>query len=540
MSVLGRRPSWQQQLRQTKAKEWLFSGHLDKFPITEIQKIATWMLKDKSPLLRRIAPQSEECDVLFANELLAVKGELGTHESAILSCLHLLSYSQARGQILSIKPDPTQPDLFFERRLDIYLQCIIHSRRVSPEVCSKEEGLAAEDCLGILQGRSKDFPSILRLLEAVGNETCEAVLPLELIKKVLKVNHYQENLTRELNTLRSSRQWFDAYKLVYSLRKVVGLPRADRMLRDTFPDYPMWAAWRPDSKRIMSWESPTLAPYRHQLFSVLDLEGPDTTGQQRGILRMSSPGSFTGLGEPTNSTDRHILDRLLNGLDISLAVGPATVDLLVALCVERHGLSERTLTQLEAAVEINDDASSGVLASLIRTLSPNTELITRMSAFVSALPILTQNPTLRIPFGTDFDLSHRASGAFLAGQNLFYLCLTNNQDIETVGFNVLKLGQALLVADWLHQQWQLGFVDILQRLPTEMEVRTSFRALENQGGPSAAVAGHVSFLASHLGGTHVVSAPETVAELPGSQRSVSNANIKKLAEASWSEVAEGW
>jgi len=73
-----------------------------------------------------------------------------------------------------------------------------------------------------------------------------------------------------------------------------------------------------------------------------------------------------------------------------------------------------------------------------------------------------------------------------------------------------------------------------------MEVRTSFHALENQGGPSAAVAGHVSFLASHLGGTHVVSAPETVAELPGSQRSVSNANIKKLAEASWSEVAEGW
>src|SRR5689334_2629438 len=99
MSVLGRRPSWQQQLRQTKAKEWLFSGHLDKFPTAEVQKIGNSVLKDKSPLLRKITPQSEECDVLYANELLTDKGELGTHESAILSCLHLLSYTQARGQI---------------------------------------------------------------------------------------------------------------------------------------------------------------------------------------------------------------------------------------------------------------------------------------------------------------------------------------------------------------------------------------------------------------------------------------------------------
>ncbi|KAK0641305.1 hypothetical protein B0T16DRAFT_419624 [Cercophora newfieldiana] len=531
MSVLGRKPSWQQQLRQTKAKEWLFSGHLDKFPIAEIQKIANSVLKDKSPLLRKIAPQSEECDVVFANELLSVKGELGIHESAILSCLHLLSYTQARGQILSIKPDPAQPDLFFERRLNIYLQCIIHSRRANPEVCSEEEGVAAEDCLGILQGRAKDFPSILRLLQAVGNQTCDALLPVELVKKTLKVSHYQENLTRELNTLKDARQWFDAYKLVYSLRNIIGLPRAEQMLRDTFPDYPMWAAWRPDSKRILSWESPNLIPHRVHLLPILDLEGPDTTGQQRGTLRMSSPGVFA-------STERHVLDRLLEGLDSSLAVGPATIDLLIALCVENDDISERTLTQLEAGVQLHDEMASKALASFIRALSPMIDLGTRMSAFASALHVLTHNLVLRMPFGTSMDICHRAFGAFVAGQDHFSLCLVGDENIEHTGYSVLELGRALLSAEWLHSQWHPAFIQMLRQLPTEDEVRISFRALRCQGGPSAAVSGHVSFLATHLGGAQIVTSPEMVAELVGSEPLAMTTATKVLAGASWKEVAE--
>jgi hypothetical protein len=537
MSVLGRKPSWQQQLRQAKAKECLLSGHLDKFPVADIQKIGNRVLRDKSPLLRKIAPQSEECDVLFANELLAVKGDLGTHESAILSCLHLLSHAQARGQILSIRPDPGQPDVFFERRLGIYLQCIIHSRRTNSEVCSKEEAFAAEDCLGVLQGRAKDFPSILRLLEAVGHETCEAVLPLDLIKRVLKVSHYQENLTRELSTLKNARQWFDAYKLVYSLRNVVGLPRADQMLRDTFPDYPMWAAWRPDSKRIMSWESPNLAPRRNQLLAILDLEGPDTTGQQRGTLRMSSPGAFTGLSQPTHSTKRHILDRLLDIMDASLAIGPDTVDLLIALCVEREDLSERTVTQLEAAVRVDDDAVSGILASFVRALSPGSGLITRICTFAPAVEILTQCPTLRVPFGVSLDINHRVSGAFTTGQSLFSQCLTENgRELQSVGFSVLRLGQALLSAEWLHLQWQPDFVELLRQLPTEEEFRVSALAIEN-GGPSTAVADHVGFLATSLGGVQVV-VSEATAELVGSEPFAVDTQVKTRSEASWKEVAE--
>ena len=308
---------------------------------------------------------------------------------------------QGRGQILTLRPDPTRPDLFFERRLVVYLQCVILSRRANPGLCSKEESSAAEDLLGVVQGRAKDFPSIHRLLEAVGNETCEAVLPISLVKKSLKTNHYRENLTRELNALKAARQWFDAYKLVYSLRKMVALPRADQMLREIFPEYPMWAAWRPDPKRLMSWESPNMASYRSRLFPVLDLEGPDTTGQQRGTLRMSSPGVFTGLSEPACSADRHLLDRLLDNLDASLAVGPETVDLLIALCVERSLLSERTLSQLESVVGIGEDVLSKTLATFIRALTEGSDVITSMAGFASALPVLcdeSRHP--KLPFRT--------------------------------------------------------------------------------------------------------------------------------------------
>ncbi|KAK1749849.1 hypothetical protein QBC47DRAFT_439960 [Echria macrotheca] len=290
-----------------------------------------------------------------------MRGELGTHESAILACLHLLSHPQARGQILSIKPDAADRDVFFEARLDVYLQLIIHSRRANPGVCSEDEITAAKELLDVLKGRSKDFPSILGLLRAVGHGTCQEALPVSLIERVLKLSHYQANLTRELDSLRRARHWFDAYKLVCGLRDIVSLPMADRLLVDMFPDYPMWAAWRPDFRRILSWESPNISPYRSRLGPVLDLEGPDTTGQQRGTLRMSSPGAFAHLVMPAGSEDRDVLDRLLEMLDSCLLVGPHTIDLFTELCLENRQPWPESLMQLKAAIQLNDNMVSKTL-----------------------------------------------------------------------------------------------------------------------------------------------------------------------------------
>lgn len=517
MVALGRKSSWQIQLRQTKAKEWLFAGYINQFPLAEIQDIAARFLRNKSPLLSRrgIPPESLECDILFANELATVKGELGTHESAILSCLHLLSYDQARGQIVSIKPDASLNDLFLERRLDAYLQCIILSRRARPDICSEDEVIAATELQGVLKGRSTDFPSILGLLRAVGTEKCEQLLPVVIVKKILKISHYEANLTRELDALRKSRSWFDAYKLVCGLRDIIGLPKADTMLRDIFPDYPMWAAWRPDSRRILSWESPILTPYRDCLGSVLDLEGPDMTGQQRGTLRMSSPGSFNTLNDPTFLHDRHHLDRLLESLDGCLAVGPDTLDLLIALCIEPASLSHDAIAQVDAAVQLKDDAASKKLVAFIRSLAPNTDVVARMNDLALALPVLTLHPQLQCPFGISLGLPRLASDTLSSGQSYFSQCLGSGNAVDSVGIAVVRLGRALYAAEWLHDELQPAFISMLRALPTE-ETGVFLHPVALYGPADPAVAGHVSFLECRLGASRMAYSYPDVVELPGS------------------------
>ncbi len=396
MQLLARRQSWQQQLRQTKAKERLLNAQPDQFPLADVQKIAESILRHKSPSFRRhgIKPQSTECDILFVTEFASLKGELALHESAIVACLHLLSFDQARGQIFSLRPDPEHQDVFFEQKLSTYLQCIVLSRRAKLEVCTEDEGCAAKELLGVLHGNAKDFPSILRVLEVVGRETCETLLPLAMVQKVLKTSHYQHNLARELETLRRDHRWFNAYKLVYGLRKVIGLPRADQMLREMIPDFPMWTAWRPDFKRIASWESPLLVPFRSSLGPLFELEGPDTMGQQRGTLRMSSPGAFSGL----TPVDGQLLDRLLDALDRSLAIGTGTVDFLIALCVEESLLSEKALQRLEAAIMLGDDTASKTLAANVRRARLAETEPAGATITASAGPLPTQHPHVQGAF----------------------------------------------------------------------------------------------------------------------------------------------
>ncbi|KAK3324535.1 hypothetical protein B0T19DRAFT_232045 [Cercophora scortea] len=517
MLVPGRRSSWQQQLRQTPAKDQLVAAQPELFPLLEAQEIANRLLKDRSPLFGRgIVPQSVECDILFANELLTVKGELFIHEAAILACLHLLSYDQARGQILSIQPSLNPTDVFFDHKLPIYLQCIIISRRANPQTCTDEELVAAQELLSVVNCKSNDFPSISNLLEAVGRGTCEALLPTNLVRKVLKKSYYRDNLMIELEDLRKNRKWLAAYKLVGGLRGVVGLNTADQLLRDVFPDYPMWANWRPDIRRITLWEGPVLAQFRTKLCSLLDLEGPDTTGQQRGTFRMSSPGVFKGLDHPGFSSDRHILDRLLDDLDASLAIGPQSVDLLIALCIDSNSLSPRSLTQLEAAIKLHQDTISQTLAAFTRAITLVTSPGTRLSAFTSALPLLTTYSTLQTPFGTLNDLARRGPAVMSESQKQFRHSLAKNHTNERLALNILSIGCALLRASWLHDRWQPAYIAMLRNLPTEHEIRCALRAISEIPitPPSPTRASHIKFLATRIGGLQPSPASSPAATAP--------------------------
>ena len=83
-----------------KGRRRALAGDVDYFPLSEVKGAADRLLRGRSAGLwrrRGVVPRSTECDVLFANELVLVKGELALREVAILTCLHLLSCFQARG-----------------------------------------------------------------------------------------------------------------------------------------------------------------------------------------------------------------------------------------------------------------------------------------------------------------------------------------------------------------------------------------------------------------------------------------------------------
>ena len=82
---------------------------------------------------------------------------------------------------------------------------------------------------------------------------------------------------------------------------------------------------------------------------------------------MSSAGASAGSSKPQYPDDRLVADRLLEGLDASLAISPAIHDLIVVLCLVHNGSPERSVNQLEAAIELRDEIYSAALAAISRT-----------------------------------------------------------------------------------------------------------------------------------------------------------------------------
>ncbi|KAH8900229.1 hypothetical protein GQ53DRAFT_836171 [Thozetella sp. PMI_491] len=503
LRVFGRKPTWEEQLRRTDAARDLQRASPDRFPLRELQRVTDAFVRSSpsttSSVLRKktVEPRTQECDLLLGQELVRVRGELYVHEAAVVACLHALTCEYARGHLLALRLDGQNTDEFFDRRLPVYLQAVILARKANPEACSEDEATAATELLAVVKGNVGDFPAIVGLLKAVGRGTCDELLPTPLVSLALKRSHYRVNLSNELDNLLQQRRWFDAYKLVAGLRGIIGLPKADALLQDVFPEYPMWACWRPNTRRITAWESPRLEPFKRRIGPILDLEGPDTTGQQLGTLRMSSPGAFTTLTSPDSSNDRFLLDRMLDVLDACLSIGSEAIALFVYVCVDRYGVSDRGLERIEAALELRDDSAAKILTDLLRGLQPDATVNARMLSFTAALPVLQYSQRLQAIYGMDNDLAFHAPVALSAVQKQLCKMVDDRVISESFGLQVLALGNVLRQSTWLHALWQPGYVHMLSQMPSEIEVRNTIRALKAADSESSDV--YADFLAVRLG-----------------------------------------
>ena len=514
LRIFARKATWEEQLRQTNALGALQRAAPDEFPLALLQDITDAFLRStvspSSGVLRRvsIAPLSIECDILLSGQLAAFRGEMFMWEVGILACLHAFTADQARGWLFALRPDDANPDEFFDRRMSVCLQVIVLARKANHEACTSEEAKAAEELLAVVTGRIHDFPSIRQLLRAVGDGTCDLLLPVSLISISLKRSHYRENIRKELDSLRRERKWFAAYKLVSGLRHVTDIPRADALLRDTFPEYPMWAVWRPNPRRIMAWESPRLSPFRGRIGPILDLEGPDVTGQQLGTLRMSSPGAFITLVSPAYSSDRHLLDRMLDVLDACLGVGDEALAMFVYVCVDLAGVSDMSLQLIESVLELRDDAATKIFSDFLRVTSSDSSTFARLHTFSAAFSVMQSSAQLQKVYGMFPSLAASATATLSEAQRLFCEILEDDNVAEQLGLQIQVLGKLMLQATWLHDMLLPAYVDMLQSIPTEIEVRSTFSALRTL--KSTARETQLDLLAARLGASYRRDHPSSV------------------------------
>jgi len=510
----GRRSQlWLQHLRRPTTRDGLLRGDVD-FPLAETQALADELLEGSSPTLsrRRISANTQDGDHFFVGELGKLTDEFPTREAGILSCLHLLTFDQARGQLLRTKPSLDRADPFIKDRILVYLRCLILACRANYEACSDVEGRAAYELFTILNDDSgRRLPSVWAALQSIERDECTLTLPDDLVTKILSLSHYWTNLEAALEAATRERRWAEAYGLVAGLEKVVNLPRAERLLREMFSRYPMWAVWRPSVPRIRLWENQVLDPFRDQLGSVLDLEGPDQTGQQRPALRRSSYGKIELDAASSVSNGRFILDHLLHTLDRAIRVGPGAIDLFVSLCCEDHQLTWKALGQVESALDLKKDATAAKLASFVRALAPNATASAQMTAFTAALPLIRQSPKLQKCFGINVDLARRGPAVLCRVQGVFCDSVEDNSPSEQFGCRIQALAAALRESSWMHHEWQPEYVKMLQQLPSKEEIRAMFQGL--LASPPGKRSSYLDLLAMRVGAARLRDSAEPLPTL---------------------------
>ena len=523
MPFASRKREWHKQLRQTSAIRTLQQCRPEAFPLTEVQSLTQSLLEPRAPLSllgkKATPPQSKAADDVLLGELLPLKDQFYIYEAAVVGCLHLFTYEFARGFLCNrIRPDvgTAKEDALFTSRVSVFLQSVVIAHRADARLIHEGEATASRELLNIVHwgGRRKKLPSVMKLLSAITDNYCEELLPIEFLAEVLRRANYKSNLDATLTALRNSQEWWEAYQLVQGLPDLTqrqNLPQAiRRWLPDIFDKYPMWASWQPNIRRIEAWDSSIGSPdQKAQLRPVFDLEGPDSSPQQRAIFRFSGEGAFAGSRAQGTYQARDILDVLLDLLDRAVSIGPHSIDLFIGLCLSRPSSSPyltirwQTLIQVSAALEPYQDIISRTLHAFLHALSPATDIRTRMLTFTSAIPLLQISPGIQSTFGAAYDVSLRGPKALLDAQHHFCALLLQGQlgEAEVLGLEVRALGYALVNATWLYERWTPGFLGMLRAMPGEDDLRARFSAIQRREGDAQQ---QMDYLAVALGGRRLV------------------------------------
>ncbi|KAI0146248.1 hypothetical protein GGR57DRAFT_494305 [Xylariaceae sp. FL1272] len=339
----------------------------------------------------------QKCNDFLVSELVRCKGKVWIHEAAIILGHDLV-------QIASIRPDADHLGGLFPCKLKAFIQCI---------------------------------------LRAVGDRHVEYLFSFEFITQTLSRCDHWLKLNAKLESFLSSREWADAWALLKGIHHINGYPLIQEMLREQSPQCVMWAAWRQNRERIAKWKTPVLSKYAQRLGLILDLEGPDLTGQQHTVLRDA------------------------------VAIGEEGVRCLVELCGNNGILTEKNVSLLAAILELNSPGNVAHARSLLqmsREYKLATSVHDRMSLLVSTLSILP----------------------LTAAQEKLHVQLLQKRTDRRLAIQTSSLARALLSARWLQESWTTEYFNMLTQVPTEAEIERSI--VEITRGIESAREWHFAFM----------------------------------------------
>lgn len=504
----GLRPPWHDQIRETGAVDRLKEGRYDQFPLQQTQALTNETLTNNvlgsgfnilgnSFFSRGATPGTLDADILLVSKLAPFKNENFALEAGVLACFHALSHDGARGQMREAMRRCEVPGPFFLHQARAYLQFLILASDIRYDFMPGEVPVLAKALLNVVKEREPEepLPAIIGHLQHVGNESIDDYLPLHLVEMMLCNANYKEKLRIKLNDLKNSCQWYSAYRLVAGSKQLAELP-ARALLRYALPDRSWWMPWEPNVERIREWETRLSKKDRYRLVLVLDLEGPDTKGQQRKLLRHSCCGKFSLTDDPRiPKNGRYIMDSLMTVVDRAIARGSEAIRLIVTMCIKPQQVGWRTIERIETALEVRSPDGIRALDAYERRFEHG-ELSGKVQACTSMLTAITTAPQLQHVLGSPRDVANWGWLVFMEATS--YLCeqLYNRQASERFALATGGLGRALASAAWLHDLWQDDFVEDLQGVPSDPYISNAFHIIRTASEDEHAI--HRDDLASCL------------------------------------------
>jgi hypothetical protein len=338
---------------------------------------------------------------------------------AIAACGHAMSPKALRGLLAG----ELNIELGNSYGLSSYLQAIIAANHVNEGAVSALEAQRAMELMASNNASTGRYLDALLQILINGVPSHFLIYPhLQTLAGLTCVE-----FATQLEALRKDCQWQRAQAATEWLKRFVVRSMelspenldSIRLLDAKFLRWRAWAAWSPDTARILRWELFS-ADQRLTLRDLLALEGPDYINNRHTTIREAAGTqgfnpSLTRLsvGSITFEVRRglayevpNMVHRLLNLVDAAVVSSPNDIAILAYFCIDQS-VTNRALDCLESLSSIADGLISALVCQVYQARNETRAL--QMAAVMRLLPMLGMKRCGKTTFLTKVFFSlHRA------------------------------------------------------------------------------------------------------------------------------------